>query len=49
MIKPERIGMEMPNRIDHDFLYRGPHSQLAPHVMAKRTMPTEDNHDLRGP
>jgi len=49
MTKPERIGMEMLDRIGHDFFNRGPDGELAPHVMRKRTMPTEDNHDLRVP
>src|ERR1043165_7890836 len=49
MTKPERVGMEMVDRICHHVLYSRPDGKFTPGVSCKRTMTTEDNHDLTVP
>jgi hypothetical protein len=42
--RPERVGIEMGDRIGGDFFDRSPDSQFTPGVMCERTMTTKRNH-----
>jgi hypothetical protein len=44
MTKPERVRIEMVDRIGRNFIDHSPDSQFIPGVVGKRTMTTEDNH-----
>ena len=44
--RPERVGMEMGDRIGRNFFDRAPNSRLIPGVLCKRAMTSGGNHGV---